>query len=110
MHYTNQSIFELWNYIFLFMTISALSAFMIDMIGHSTKTISSNVFSFTILAGVSLSELFISFAPIADLHLRLAISIVVSIIIGIVIPLKFRTIDPEVKKGTDRNFARNGDN
>jgi hypothetical protein len=94
--YAHQSAFEIWNYTLLF---------AIDMIGHRTKTISSNVFSLTVVIGVSLSELFMCFAPISDLNLRLAISIVLSIIIGVLIPLKFRTTDLEVKRRTIRNFA-----
>jgi len=96
--YAQQSVFELWNYTFLFMTISTLCTFMIDMIGHRTKTISSNVFGLTVLIGVTLSELFISFAPIDNLNLRLSIAIVLCIGIAIFMPLKFRTTDPEIKK------------
>lgn len=96
-----QSVFELWNYTFLFMTVSTLAAFIVDMIGHKTKTISSIVFSLAILAGMTTGEV-ISISPISDLNLKLAIAILLSISISVLIPWKFRTTDPEIHKKTTR--------
>ena len=94
----HQSVFELWNYTFLFMTLSTLSAFTVDIIGHRTRTISSTAFTFTVLAGISISELVMNYAPDSNFNLKLAIAILLSIIISVLIPLKFRTIDPETPK------------
>lgn len=94
---TQQSVFELWNYTFLFMTLSTLAAFIVDMLGHRTKTISSNLFSLAVLAGITVGELCVSFIPLASLDVRLAIAVLLCIVVSAGIPWKFRTTDPVVK-------------
>jgi hypothetical protein len=94
---TQQSVFEIWNYTFLFMTLSTIAAFIVDMLGHRTKTISSNLFSLAVLAGITLGELCVSFIPLASLDVRLAIAVLLCIGVSVVIPWQFRTTDPLVK-------------
>src|SRR5690606_29185412 len=94
---TQQSVFEIWNYSFLFMTLSTIAAFIVDMLGHRTKSISSNVFSVAVLAGITVGELCVSFIPLASIDVRLAIAVLLCIGVSVVIPWKFRTTDPVVK-------------
>ncbi len=102
---TQQSVFELWNYSFLFMTLSTLTVFIIDMLGHKTKTISSNLFSLTVLISILFGELVVSFLPIENLNIQLAISVFVILVLSTLIPLKFRTTDPESKRRTPKTIS-----
>lgn len=94
----HQSVFELWNYTFLFMTLATITTFIVDMIGHRTKTISSNVFSMAVLIGIAIGEMSVSFIPISNVELKLAIAVLLTILVSVFIPLKFRTKDPELTK------------
>jgi hypothetical protein len=91
-----QTIFEMWNFTFLFVSLSMLTVFTVDMIGHSTKTISTNVYTLAAIAGFSAGELCFSFGPIFDLNTRMVISIVLTLVVSTLIPLKFRTTDQEI--------------
>ena len=102
---TQQSVFELWNYSFLFMTLSTLTIFTIDMLGHKTKTISSNLFSVSILISILLGELIVSFMPIENLNIRLATSVFVILVLSTLMPLKFRTTDPVSKRRVPRTIS-----
>lgn len=91
-------VFSLWNYIFLLLTISTLCVFIVDFIGHKTKTISANLFSMAVLIAILIGELCITFGPFSDHNLQLAISILLTIIVSIIIPFKFRKTDSVIIK------------
>lgn len=91
-------VFSLWNYIFLLLTISTLCVFIVDFIGHKTKTISANLFSMAVLIAILIGELCITFGPFSDHNIQLAISILLTIIVSIIIPFKFRKIDSVITK------------
>lgn len=95
-------IFSLWNYSFLFITISTLCVFTVDMIGHKTKTISANLFTIAIVIGLVVGELGLMIGFFSDRNIQMTLAILLTTAVSIVIPLKYRTIDPEVIKSVRR--------
>lgn len=93
-----QTFFELWHYTFLFVSLSTLAVFTVDMIGHSTKTMSTTLFTLAAIAGFTAGELCLNFGPVFDPTIRMTISISLTLAVSILISLKFRTTDPEVKR------------
>lgn len=94
----DQSFFEVWNYLFLFMSLSIMAVFTIDMIGHQNKTISAKLFQYTVLAGTVVGELAVKLIPSTGNELKLAIACILTLAISIYLPLKLRATDPEVKR------------
>lgn len=103
-----QSFFEVWNYVFLFMSLATAAIFTIDMIGQRSKSISTDVYQYTVLAGTAAGELTFSLVPFTSINLKLAIAIFLTLAISIYLPLKFRTTDPPVTRrrtnGQGSNF------
>lgn len=91
-------VFSLWNCIFLLLTISTLCVFIVDLIGHKTKTISGNLYSMAVLIAMFIGELCIIFNPFSDHNIQLAIAILLTILVSIIIPVKFRKTDPVITK------------
>jgi hypothetical protein len=91
-------IFSLWNYTFLFLTLSTLCVFTVDMIGHKTRTISALIFSISVLISVIIGELCVTLGLNTNHEFWLIVSILLTLLFSILIPIKFRTIDITVSK------------
>tara|TARA_R110002167_G_scaffold19921_9_gene73038 strand:+ start:456 stop:779 length:324 start_codon:yes stop_codon:yes gene_type:complete len=101
-------VFALWNYSFLLLTISIHCVFLVDLIGHKTKTISATVFSMAVVLAVLIGELCLSFGPFFDHNIQLTTAIILTIIVSIIVPIKYRLVDLVVTKRA-RKFGVTGE-
>lgn len=96
-------VFSLWNYIFLLLSISTLCVFIVDLIGHKTKTISGNLYSIAVLVAILIGELSLTFGPFSDHNIQLAVAIILTIIVSIILPVNYRKTDSVIIKRV-RNY------
>ncbi len=101
---TSQSVWAVWNYSLFFMTLSTIAVFTIDMLGHKTKSISSNLFSLTVVLGIVAGELVITYLPLTNFNSALGIGSLLCLAVSIILPLKYRTTDPVTHR--NRPFKR----
>ena len=91
-------VFSLWNYIFLLLTLSTLCVFIVDLIGHKTKTISGSLFSMVVFLAILIGEFCMTFGPFTDHIIQLVVAIILTVTVSIILPIKLRKKDAVITK------------
>lgn len=98
MEFSSDSILSIWNYALTFTSLAVFSVFMVDMIGHKTKSISTLVFSAASLAGIIAGEACVSLLSLDKPLGTLILACILATTVSGAIAYKYQTKDPEVNK------------
>ena len=101
----SQNMFELWNYSFTFLSIAVMAVFVIDMIGHSTKTISTLSFSWASIAGTVVGEITMTLMELYSLPATIPVACIACIISSLILALMLQKKDPETEHRRSRRSS-----
>jgi len=93
-----QNAFEIWNYGLTFSSVAVLAVFVIDMIGHNTKTLTASAFSWASLTGILVGEICLTLFELYSLPAAIPVAFIASIVSSMLVALMLQTKDPEVEK------------
>lgn len=93
----SQNMFEIWNYSLTFMSLAVLAVFVVDMIGHKTKTITSKAFSFSCVVGIIIGEFMMTLFDSYSLPVAIPVACLSATISSVMLALFLQTKDPEVE-------------
>ncbi len=97
-----QNVFAIWNYGLTFTSFAVMAVFVVDMIGHNTKSISTWAFSWASIAGIIVGEAAMILWRLYELPNAMPIACIASIIAAVAIAVMLQTKDPEVEKRRGR--------
>lgn len=98
----SQNMFELWNYSLTFISLTVLAVFVVDMIGHSTKTITTLAFTWATIVGTIVGEITMTLMAMYSLPAPIPVACIASIVTAVILALMLQTKGPEVEKRRTR--------
>jgi hypothetical protein len=93
----SQNMFEIWNYSLTFTSFAVLAVFVVDMIGHKTKTITSKAFSLASVVGIIIGEFMMTLFESYSLPAAIPVACLAATISSVMLALFLQTKDPEVE-------------